>query len=257
MKKYLIMLLLFGWIGVVWGQETETGKLIKLRSYTKHSKSDEYINAAPSDKDKIKEEKTKDVVNKRQILLEPGVIFRVTEKKDKSYNLVALPYTKGDKMEYYNDKIFNITDEEFQIKAIEYEPDDRLSIGILALPFKFRPQGDKSFESNFNMNSTLNVRLSQNRHWYWQIGAGIGGVDLNSNNTVSISAGEDIKANALGLLTGFMLQYKKVQAGLYIGLDYINNQKHYQWTNNGKPWFSIGIGYQLFDVGLSKSKNGQ
>lgn len=47
-----------------------------------------------------------------------------------------------------------------------------------------------------------------------------------------------------------MLQYKKVQTGIYLGTDFINNQTHYQWQYQGKSWFALGIGYQLFGVGI-------
>lgn len=46
-----------------------------------------------------------------------------------------------------------------------------------------------------------------------------------------------------------MIQYKKVQTGIYVGTDFINNQTHYQWKYHGKAWFAFGVGYQLFNVG--------
>ena len=54
------------------------------------------------------------------------------------------------------------------------------------------------------------------------------------------------------MLVGLMIQYKKVQAGIYFGTDFINNQTFYQWNYQGKPWFAFGVGYQLFNVGLGQ-----
>jgi len=66
---------------------------------------------------------------------------------------------------------------------------DRFTIGILTLPFKYRPQSDKSFDSDFNLNSTLGVRFYSlgGGHLYGQVGAGIGGVELNAINAKGIT----------------------------------------------------------------------
>ena len=65
---------------------------------------------------------------------------------------------------------------------------------------------------------------------------------------------ENINAATLTMFGGMMLQYKKVQAGIYFGVDHINNQNHYQWKNNGNLWIGFGVGYQLFNVNLEDSK---
>lgn len=133
---------------------------------------------------------------------------------------------------------------------------DRFNIGILTLPFKFRYQGDKSFESEFNLNSTLAYRLFSigGGHLFIQVGAGIGGAELNDVNSKGIIDKATIKANALSMLGGLMIQYKDVQAGIYYGADFINNQTFYQWSCQGKPWIAFGVGYQLFNVGLGQGK---
>lgn len=68
----------------------------------------------------------------------------------------------------YNDKTFEVKKQDFFDSAIDRKNivlPDRLIIGILTLPFKFRPQGEKSFDSDFNLNSTLGVR-------FWTLGGG-------------------------------------------------------------------------------------
>lgn len=154
----------------------------------------------------------------------------------------------------YNDKTFEVKKQDFINSATNKKNrvlPDRLTIGILTLPFKFRPQGDKSFDSDFNLNSTLGVRFWTlgGGHLYGQIGAGIGGVELNTINAKGIGEDATINANALSMLTGLMIQYKKVQAGIYLGTDFINNQTYYQWKYQGKSWIAFGVGYQLFNVG--------
>ncbi|HRA73806.1 MAG TPA: hypothetical protein PLB11_13410 [Flavobacterium sp.] len=77
-------------------------------------------------------------------------------------------------------------------------------------------------------------------------------MELNDVNAKGITDKATIKANALSMLVGLMIQYKKVQAGIYFGTDFINNQTFYQWNYQGKPWFAFGVGYQLFNVGLGQ-----
>jgi hypothetical protein len=211
---------------------------------------------------------TIDINNTNPILLEHNYKFRIVETTPTGYKITALLFTplkkknndknaQIDRSEYYNYKLFEVYKDEFELKAELVSEDERMSIGILTLPFKFRPQGSKYFETDFNLNSALNIKLF-NSKVHAQFGAGIGGVDLNSTNSIGVDAEENIKASCLSFFTGLMMQHKKVQAGIYFGVDHINNQKHYQWENNGNLWISVGIGYQLFDVAIGQSnKNKQ
>ena len=92
--------------------------------------------------------------------------------------------------------------------------------------------------------------------FYLQVGAGIGSVGLNSSNATGINDKPQDVAIITGL-TGLMLQYKKVQAGLYLGVDHINNQADYQWKSNGNIWFGFGVGYELFKVNLTEKNKKQ
>ncbi|HAH56018.1 MAG TPA: hypothetical protein DCM02_12245 [Flavobacterium sp.] len=238
----------------------KVGDIIQFKTNAQHILPPEYLEIGK------KSGLAMDLDKKYPILLEPNYKFRIVEITSTGYIITALlfiPLKKNDKnikidrSEYYNYKLFEVNKDEIQLKAELIPEEDRFSIGILTLPFKFRPQGAKSFEGEFNLNSTLNIKL-WNSKCYAQLGAGIGGVDLNTSNASGVDAEENIKASALSFLAGIMIQYKKAQAGIYIGTDHINNQKHYQWENNGNLWVSIGIGYQLFDIGLgqdTKNKN--
>lgn len=53
---------------------------------------------------------------------------------------------------------------------------------------------------------------------------------------------------------GIMLQYKKVQAGLYLGADQINNQSKNNWESNGKVWLAFGMGFQIFQFDIAGEK---
>lgn len=258
MKKTIFFLISMYVVQICYSQDTQQfkeGNVVKFVTSTKHTLTDYY-------KKELKEpdvnNPTLDTVKHRPLWLETNVNFRIVDVTPDSYKITALPFDKlkerkiqkgrQDKSLYYNYKLFEVPKEEFRVKASIVEEVDRVSIGLLTLPFKFRIH-ENSFETEFNMNSTLNIKLWRTP-FHLQFGAGIGGVDLNSSNSEGIGENEEIKASALSFLGGAMLQYKKVQAGLYCGWDFINNQRYYQWESNRQPWISFGIGYQLFDVNL-------
>ncbi len=253
MKKLLLLtILLFGINS--FGQEIKVGQRFILKAPTKHSKTD------------LSKENIYDTVTKNPNYLGSRVKYKIVEIvndsiikviADPPFNELKKGSKKISKATYYNYKLFNISKADFLTKAedaSQYDLPDRFNIGILTLPFKFRNQGDKSFESEFNLNSTLALRLKSigGGHLFAQAGAGIGGVELNDVNAKGITDKATIKANALSMLVGLMIQYKKVQAGIYFGTDFINNQTFYQWNYQGKPWFAFGVGYQLFNVGLGQ-----
>lgn len=200
--------------------------------------------------------------------LDSGVKFRVIEKANGAVKLRALNYNplskkrnnlkswQIDKSEYYNNLYFSVAIDDFLKYAELVENKDRLSIGLLTLPFKIRPQKEFSYDTEFNFNSTLNVRLGAfyGSSFNLQVGAGIGSVGLNSANSTGLGVSEAQDVATLTLLSGLMLQYKKVQFGVYGGVDYINNQVNYGWKSHGDIWIGFGIGYNLFNITLSERK---
>lgn len=258
MRSLIIAFFVLMVSGVMRGQY-EIGQTIVFNTYTKHSLTNTFQTT-------VNVNALIDTINFRPIFLAPYIRFNIVDIDSQYVSLVAQPYNRSRKVKkiddlsyYYNNKLYKVLKEEFMVKvndASYYDLPDRFSIGILTLPFKFRPQKEMSFDSDFNLNTTLAIRLFTlgGGHMYTQIGAGIGGVELSKNNAAIVD-GEAIKANALTGLLGVMLQYKKVQTGLYVGTDFINNQSHYQWQYQGKPWLALGIGYQLFGVGLGSGKN--
>jgi len=169
-------------------------------------------------------------VNNTPNYLEDGVRYKIVDISGNNIGVKVDPpfkeHKKGSisisKANYYNYKLFYVIKEEFLAKAEKIEESsDRFSVGILTLPFKFRPQDEKTFEAQFNLSSTLNWRIGKfySTDYYIQIGAGLGSVELNSNNSLGIIADENINAATLTMFTGLMLQYKKVLAGIYCGVD--------------------------------------
>jgi len=208
--------------------------------------------------------------------LKSGVKFKVISKLDSIVQLQALNYSelsikdkadylakydkdKIDLSEIYNNKIYTISRENFDTNAEKFVPRERLSIGLLTLPFKARPQDEFTFDTEFNLNSTLNWSFAyvNNVSINLQVGAGIGTVGLNTSNSNGLADDEAQDVSTITFMSGLMLQYNKVQAGIYIGVDNINNQSNYQWKSNGNVWFGFGIGYDLFNLSLASESNKQ
>ncbi len=213
-----------------------------------------------------------------------GIKFEVMNVNGDNVKLKAItfkalePYTKKEKDEYqkkydsklvdkridigkiYNNKIYTIKKSDFETRSKKQINREILSIGLLTLPFKARFQKEEtSFDTEFNLNSTLNISFAGRNdfHVNVQIGAGIGTVGLNTSNSLGLSDNEATDVSTLTYLAGFMLQYNKTQVGLYAGIDHINNQSNYQWKSNGSVWVGFGIGYNIFNVSLLKKKEVQ
>lgn len=184
--------------------------------------------------------------------------------KDKTKKAYKEKYgvDKVDLADVYNYKIYTISKTDFDAYAKANEKIEKkeiLSFGILTLPFKARPQDDFSFNSEFNLNTTLNIRLKSfaDTSINLQLGGGIGTVGLNTSNADGLSEDEAQDVSTLTLLSGLMVEYKNVQVGLYLGADNINNQSNYKWKSNGNVWFGFGVGYDLFNLAVSEKKNDQ
>lgn len=153
----------------------------------------------------------------------------------------------------FNHKLIEVDEDVFKVSYEKLDEKDfsklpaKISVGVITLPFKYRPQNDGSFNTEFNINTTINYRVFSyyDYHFHAQLGAGLGSINLN--NTNSALTGENIQDTpTLGFLTGLMLQFKRIQIGLYAGTDIINNQDNLKWENNGNLWFGFGAGYNLF-----------
>lgn len=193
--------------------------------------------------------------------LASGILFKVRRKETDTVQLKALNFDtlslkdkiagQRDLSEYYNDKIYSISRADFDRYALKDEKKERLSVGILTLPFKARPQEKFSFDTEFNFNSTLNIALDKKAFWNIQLGAGIGSVGLNKSNSL-LEEPQDIAV--LTTLVGIMIEYERVQVGLYTGFDFINNQANYSWDSHGKLWLGFGIGYDLFSIDIASKE---
>jgi len=207
--------------------------------------------------------------------LEPKIKFFVVAINDTTVELRAVdfkPLPKDKRIaltgegtpiteDYYFGKSYFVKLKDFIAFAEKVDPraDDILTLGVLTLPFKARPQEEFAFDTKFNLNSTINIRFKQWKgvSFYGQFGAGVGSVNLNTGNANGVSESEAQDVSILTFFFGSMFEYKKMQVGFYAGFDHINNQKNYDWHSNGNIWIGFGIGYNLFKLSSTEPTNVQ
>jgi hypothetical protein len=138
-----------------------------------------------------------------------------------------------------------------------------LGFGILNYPFKFRPQKHmQDFSGSFNVGAAVAYTLRHDSLSKWSQsivgGFGISSITLDKAS-VSNNAGSLDSTNGLTALTlsiGYMLDYNKIQIGVFMGVDRISNlnNSNFGWKFQGNPWFSIGLGYSIFSTNNSSSQ---
>ncbi|KXX67465.1 hypothetical protein [Flammeovirga sp. SJP92] len=195
--------------------------------------------------------------------LEGGYKYKVQgfNVDSNEYKITAIPFktlseNKSKKMvdrrPLYLDQQFYVSKNELEENATKIEDIPKLTIGILYLPFRIRPQGEWAFEQSFNIGATAAYHIGG--HCYIQIGSQIGSTILTNSNTKK-EISEDINMTTLSLVGGIMYEHNKAQFGLYFGFDLINNQEAYEWKYHKKPWFTLGIGYDIFKLSTKKVSN--
>ncbi len=130
-----------------------------------------------------------------------------------------------------------------------------LGAGVINFPFKYRPQkGKTDFSGAFNFGAGIGYTF---KHKSWRqythsiiSGYSISNIVLDSSNT-NKNQGKLASTNnftAFSFSLGYLIQHQKVQAGIFIGWDWLNkiNQNEFDWRYQGKPWISIGFGFAIF-----------
>jgi len=136
--------------------------------------------------------------------------------------------------------------------------------GVVLLPIKFRfktpntitgENGGVDFSKDISLGLSIGLkqRISRTKPFFLNIlgCAGIGSVGLDSFNTEGKMTSMDVPAWTLA--TGFVLDYKIIQFGAFVGWDIVSSKNRNSWIYQGAPWISVGIGYSLFSVSTAAS----
>lgn len=130
--------------------------------------------------------------------------------------------------------------------------------GVTVMPFKFRPRvkmdnekGGFEFSKDIQLGLTGGIKQRMNHYnpYYLNvlINVGISSVTMDSYNTLGkITNSTDIAA--LTFAYGVVLDFSKIQLGIFAGTDHVSDRNRNDWIYQGKLWWSVGFGYSIFSV---------
>ena len=130
-----------------------------------------------------------------------------------------------------------------------------VEVGAAVLPFKWRFQeGQKDFSGETNLAVMLGIKLPHYEQKKWHtslmIGYSVGEADLDSisvnKNFADLRDRDDFLTHTF--TAGVMLEYDRVQAGVFMGWDHLQRtaQEQFNWDYQGRPWLSLAFGYSIF-----------
>lgn len=151
---------------------------------------------------------------------------------------------------------------EFTGVYVDNNPKYSFVTGALIVPIKIRPgsEPDKEtgervrpfdFTSDFNIgiSAGLRMRLEKQGDHHLNI---IGGISITSVAVEEQTTQDflDAKTNAAAITinAGLIYEYKDFQAGFIMGWDRLSRELGDSWVYQGKPWFGLGIGYNIFNT---------
>jgi hypothetical protein len=131
-------------------------------------------------------------------------------------------------------------------------------VGASVLPFKLRPQTGE-FTKDLTLSGMGGVKIRPWRKESFSVGAllgvGITSVSLDSLNTEGRVL-EPSDRSAITLSTGLVVQWERLQVGLFMGWDHLNKSDRKLWVHQGAHWLALGIGVSIFSEDSEVSKEG-
>jgi len=128
--------------------------------------------------------------------------------------------------------------------------------GTVTIPIKIRPgNGDNiplDFYGNFNAGVGLNLKIKDFVGVYGGISITTVPVDKETTNGLITTP---TNAAALTPTIGLIKEVAGVQIGAFIGFDFLSRELGENWIYQGRRWFGIGVGVNLFDVSSGKTSS--
>ncbi|GAA3975905.1 hypothetical protein [Mucilaginibacter dorajii] len=153
--------------------------------------------------------------------------------------------------------IFNLAAEKEQSKW-------SISFGTASTLLKYRPGSGKVFQNKYPINSDIGndfslaalvgLQLSVNSsvNEYFLFGVNYTSIKMTPQTTQGVLT-SDSNVGALTPTVAWVFEYKKIQLGLFSGLDMPTGAAGKSWVYKGRPWFGLGIGFSIFKPGSSSS----
>lgn len=154
-------------------------------------------------------------------------------------------------------KYFVIRKDELELFARRLYRIAEPTLGALTFPFKYRPQNGK-FETTFGIGASGGVTFNPYGQIEHQIsfllGVGSSSARVDQYNTdPAANITTPSERTAITFSLNAVYQWQRLQIGLSMGFDNILDNEELKWRQQGKPWFSIGIGVNIFTIGEGKA----
>jgi len=133
-----------------------------------------------------------------------------------------------------------------------------IKFGTATIPIKIRPGNDDGIPFDFNGNFNAGVGLATEFNFlsgldiYTGISITSVPVDEKTTNGIVTSA---TNAGALTPTIGIIKDLGPVQVGGFIGFDFLSRELGENWIYQGRRWFGIGVGVNLFDISSGANKS--
>ncbi|WP_296385410.1 hypothetical protein [Winogradskyella sp.] len=192
---------------------------------------------------------------KNQTIYATVTTAQVIDKKGKSKNI------NKETVNYY--QISNSDYNEYAKKFLQPNPSLSFVTGAITVPIKIRPGGDKvDSEGNklrpFDFNGDINIglsfgfriRLDKKGKVFLIPAAGINltSISIDENTVKNGIITSKTNASSLTPFIGFIGEYDNFQVALMTGWDRLSGKTGENWIYQGKPWFGIGLGYNIFNT---------
>lgn len=119
--------------------------------------------------------------------------------------------------------------------------------GSAVLPFKLRTQTGE-FKKDITISGLGGLKVSSTRgHLSFAAVTGIGitSVSVDSLSTFGVIKKSEDRA-AITIPVGIVVEWRKLQLGIYGGADWLSKSNLDNWRYQGKNWWAIGIGFSIF-----------
>jgi hypothetical protein len=192
---------------------------------------------------------------KNQTIYATVTTAQVIDKKANTINI------KEEAINYYH---ISKSDFDSYVKTfVQENPLLSFVTGAITVPIKIRPGGDKvdsegnklrpfdfTGDINIGLSIGLRIRLDAKAKSFLIPSAGINltSVSIDENTIKNGVITSKTNASSLTPFIGLVGEYDNFQIALLTGWDRLSGKTGENWIYQGKPWFGIGLGYNIFNT---------
>ena len=185
------------------------------------------------------------------------IVYKNTQMLDA--NGVAINFSNGTPKVKSERIYFSIPIAEF-FDSLELVPSDiSVSFGSATIPIKIRPGNGENipldFYGNFNAGVGISYTFKNLKNLSFYSGISITSVPVDSLTTSGIIT-SPTNAAALTPTIGIIKEIgSNVQIGGFIGFDFLSRNLGKNWIYQGRRWFGIGVGVNIFKISSGASNS--